>query len=690
MLQHPSLQDYQAIFDATPGNYLLLSPDLTIVGVNQCYLTATMTRRDDIVGRGLFEIFPDNPEDPNADGVRNLRASLQRVMAGKRPDRMPVQKYDIRRPESEGGGFEERYWSPLNSPVLDDRGEVSYIIHWVEDVTEFIRLKQQMMEQDLRNTELESKASRIEAEVYLRSEAIEAHRRLTETGRHYQFLADFVPQLIWTADPAGSADYFNQRWVEFTHLERAQLLMDGWQQLLHPEDRARTIELWRDTTRTRGERYQIQHRLRWHDGSYRWMLTTALPYRDTQGRILKWFGSTTDIHDKVMADERLQQAQRLQAAGQLAGGVAHEVNNMMTIVMGCGDFALQALSADHPQRSEIAEMVKAAGRASDVTRQLLAYSRQQVFRIQALNLNDVVRDLTPALIRLIGSDRQLAVRHAPQAVWIRADRGQVEQVLINLVANARDATETDGLIVVETGLVELDQEQLSRHHDEELSPGHFVRLAVRDNGLGIAPEVAARAFEPFFTTKPLGQGTGLGLSMVYGIVKQSGGFPELISRPGEGTTVAVYFPAASEEAAAERTIPSRIRGAGEQILVVEDDPQVRAIVRRALQAAGFAVYEAITGLAAINFMAAHPGEIDMVVSDVVMPGVNGRELAEQLRTAHPELPILFMSGYPGAEIERRGLSLTHAGFIQKPFTPDKLVMAVNEALSQRPTSPRVT
>ncbi|HZN98703.1 MAG TPA: response regulator [Gemmatimonadales bacterium] len=683
MPQRAIPQDYQAIFDATPGNYLLLSPDMTIIGVNECYLSATMTRREDIVGRGLFEIFPDNPEDPNADGVRNLRASLQRVLSDKHPDRMPVQKYDIRRPDAEGGGFEERYWSPLNSPVLDERGQVRCIIHWVEDVTEFIRLKRQMMEQNLRKEEVETRAATIEAEVYLRGEAIEAHRRLTETGRHYQFLADSLPQLIWTADPGGSVDYFNRRWVEFTHVERDQLLMDGWQQLLHPEDRTQTIELWQETIRTNGDRYQIQHRLRCHDGTYHWMLTTALPYRDADGRILKWFGSTTDIHEKVMADERLQQAQRLQAAGQLAGGVAHEVNNMMTIVMGCGGFALQSLAPQHPQRVEVEEMVKAASRAADVTRQLLAYSRQQVFQIQVLDLNEVVRDLTPALTRLSGSDRQLAVRHAPEEVWIRADRGQVEQVLINLVANARDATETDGLIIVEAGMVELDEEQLRRHHEEELSPGPFVRLAVRDNGAGIPPETAIRVFEPFFTTKPLGEGTGLGLSMVYGIMKQSGGFPELISRPGEGTTVAVYFPAVSEEPAMERSVATPVRGTGEQILVVEDDPQVRAIVRRALQGAGYAVYEAITGLAAINFMAAHPQEIDLVVSDVVMPGVNGRELADQLRITHPQLAILFMSGYPGAEIERRGLQLKRTSFIQKPFTPDALVSVVSDTLARR-------
>ncbi len=680
--------DFRAIFDATPGNYLLLDRDFTIVGVNRCYLTATMTKRAEIVGRGLFEIFPDNPDDPSADGVRNLRASLERVLSEKSPDRMAVQHYDIRRPDAEGGGFEERYWSPLNSPVLDEDGEVRYIIHWVEDVTEFVRLKQQMSQQHIWKDEIDTRAAKIEAGVFLRDEAVDAHRRLTETARHYQFLADLVPQLIWTADSSGSADYYNHRWVEFTHRDRQLLLQDGWQELVHPEDRARTVELWMETVRTGADRFQIQHRLRCHDGSYRWMLTSALPYRDADGRVLKWFGNATDIHDKVLADERLQHAQRLQAAGQLAGGVAHEVNNMMTIVIGCGDFAQQALGPDHPQWAEIQEMMKAAIRASEVTRQLLAYSRQQVFQMSVLNLNTVVQELTPALTRLVGSDRQLAVRHTPSDVWARADRGQIEQVLINLVANARDATGTDGLISIEIELEVIDQEQLRHGHDEDITPGRFARIAVRDNGLGMSQEVAARVFEPFFTTKPVGQGTGLGLSMVYGIVQQSGGFANVTSTEGEGTVVSVYLPAVSGELSAGPVLSAKVRGAGEQVLVVEDDPQVRAISRRALQEAGYAVYEAITGLAASNFIKSHPGLIDLVVSDVVMPGVNGRELADQLRTAHPDLPILFMSGYPGTEIERRGLKVDRATFLQKPFTPDALVTAVNDALARKQSASR--
>jgi PAS domain S-box-containing protein len=686
---HPAPSDFEAIFQASPGNYLLLSPDLTIVGVNQCYLQATMTKREEIVGRELFEVFPDNPNDPAADGVRNLRSSLQRVLTHKRPDRMPLQHYDIRRPEAEGGGFEERYWSPLNSPVLDQQGNVRYIIHWVEDVTEFVRLKRQMFSQELQTNDARRGGQGMVADGYLKNEAVQAQRRLSEISRHYRFLSDLVPQLIWTADSHGSADYFNQRWVEFTGVDREQLLLNGWARLVHPEDCDDAIALWTETVRTGGDQYQLQHRLRYRDGSYRWVLSTALPYRGYGGRILKWFGSTADVHDKVMTDERLQQAQRLQAAGQLAGGVAHEVNNMMTIVMGCGEFALESLGSDDPARVEVQEMIKAATRAADVTQQLLAYSRQQVFHIQVVDLNEVVRGLTPVLTRLIGSDRQLAIRHAPSPVWVRADRGQLEQVIINLVANARDATGTDGLVRIDTGRVEeLRPEQLAERPDD-LSSGPFVRLSVRDNGTGMSPEVAARVFEPFFTTKPVGQGTGLGLSMVYGIVKQTGGFPEITTAAGEGTTIAIYLPAVSEEPTVDTVAATKVRARGEQILVVEDDPRVRAVTRRTLQAAGYAVYEAITGLAAVNFMDAHPGEIDLLVSDVVMPGANGRELADLLRATHPDVPIVFMSGYPGTEIERRGLKVPRGAILEKPFTPEALIAMVNETLSRRP-SPKVT
>jgi PAS domain S-box-containing protein len=535
--------DFQTIFNASPGNYLLLSSDLTIIGVTDAYLTATMTARDQITGRPLFEIFPDNPDDPMATGVRNLHASLERVLMHKRADRMPVQKYDIRRPVDKGGGFEERFWSPVNCPVLGQDGEVRCIIHCVEDVTDFMQLRHQMREeQDILREELRTRAEKLDAEVFLRVEAVEASKQLAESERRYRFLVDAVPQLLWTAKADGSVNFCNARWFEFTHLTLEQLRGDGWQQTIHPEDRDRTLAAWVEAVRSGAERFHIEHRIRRHDGTYHWMLTTALAYRDARGDVVEWLGTTTDIHDRVTAEEKLLQVERLQAVGKLAGGVAHEVNTLLTVVIGCARFALEDLGPTHEQKAELGEIIRAASRASDVTRQLLAYSRQQVLAPTVVDLSRVINELTPTLKRLIGSDRELAVTHAAQGLRVKADRGQIEQVLINLVANARDATETDGLIRIESDVVRLDQDVLASYQEVESIPGEYARIAVRDNGAGMSAEVTARVFEPFFTTKAIGEGTGLGLSMVYGIAKQSGGFVKVDSRPGGGTVVAMHLP----------------------------------------------------------------------------------------------------------------------------------------------------
>jgi PAS domain S-box-containing protein len=333
--------DYRAVFDTLPGKYLLLDGAFTIVGVTDAYLAATMTVRDQILGRGLFEIFPDNPNDPNADGVRNLRASLLRVVSSKAADRMAVQKYDIRRPETEGGGFEERYWSPLNTPVLGADGQVQFIVHCVEDVTELIRLKQEMQrEQAMFTEELEVRASRMEAETFLRLEAVNANKELKESERRYRLLTDTIPQLIWTADSTGHIDYCNERWAGFTGVSLDRLRGEGWHETLHPEERDRIVAAWMEAVRAVAPRFQVQHRVRHHDGSWRWMLTTALPDRDPMGNVRKWFGTMTDVHDRVQADEQLRQAQRLQAVGKLAGGMAHEVNNMLSAVIGFGELVL--------------------------------------------------------------------------------------------------------------------------------------------------------------------------------------------------------------------------------------------------------------------------------------------------------------------------------------------------------------
>jgi PAS domain S-box-containing protein len=560
---------------------------------------------------------------------------------------------------------------------------VRYIIHWVEDVTELIRLKQEMeQEQQVLNQELSARASKIEAEAFLRVEAVEANKRLTESERRYRFLADAVPQLIWTADPSGQADYFNQRWSSFTGLGLEQLRGDGWQQVLHPDDRDRTVAAWSEAVRSGSSRYQVEHRMRHHDGNWRWMLSTALPYRDGQGAIHRWFGATTDIHDRVSAEEQLRHSQRLQALGKLAGGMAHEVNNMMSAVLGFGGLVLDSLGPGHPQRADVEEMVKAGVRAAEVTRQLLAFSRQQVLKPVVIDVNAIVTDLAPVLQNLIGADRRLEQVLATSPAMVVADRAQVEQALINLIANARDATTTDGVILVSVESLYVDDGTLRRHNERECEPGWFVRLAVRDNGVGMSPEIVARAFEPFFTTKPVGKGTGLGLSMVHGVAQQSGGYVHIESAPDAGTLVAIVLPLVNAEATRAEPVVAARRGSGEAVLVVEDESVVRSLARRVLEEQGYAVYQAPNGAVALEFLSTHPGTVDLVLTDIVMPRMNGRELAEKIAEQAPSLPVLFMSGYSGDEIMQRGLTSTEIPFLQKPLTPEKLAAAVRDRLDR--------
>lgn len=676
----PSSPDFAALFNAAPGNFLVLDPDLIIRAVTDAYLAATKTERAIIVGQWLFHVFPDNPDDPMADGVANLRASLERAAATRKPDRMPIQKYDIPLPDG-SGGFEVRYWSPLNTPVLDVRGNVQYLLHWVEDVTDIMLLREDMQrEQESLGAQLEQQVNRTRAEVLLRNEAQLANERLGESERRYRFLADAVPQLIWTAKPNGHFDYVNERWLAFTKQTHDALVGEGWLEVVHPEDREATVDAWQLAIRTSASHFQMEHRLRVHDGSWRWFLTTAIPYRDGSSAILKWFGSSTDIHDRVQGEEQLRVAQRLQSVGKLAGGMAHEVNNMMSAVLGFGELVTEALGPYHPQISDVEEMIKAGSRAAQVTRQLLAFSRQQVLNPAVVDLNIIVSDLATALRRIVGSDRRLDIRLFWKPLHAIADRGQVEQVLINLVANARDATATNGVVGIETESVRLDADALRVRNAGEVEPGEFVRVIVRDDGAGMPSDVIARAFEPFYTTKPVGEGTGLGLSMVLGIVQQSGGFVHIESARGTGTMVAAYFPIADAEA--DTTVAPKViaRGNGERVLVVEDEAVVRALVTRALETSGYVVHSAPNGAAALEFLNAHPDMVQLVLTDLVMPNMNGRQLAAKIEESYSHIPVLFMSAYTGDEIQRRGLLVNNASFVQKPFTLERLASAVRQRL----------
>src|SRR6266516_3968683 len=411
------------------------------------------------------------------------------------------------------------------------------------------------------------------------------------------------------------------------------------------------------------------------------------------GLLKRAWGTQRDITDLKRLEDQLRQAQKMEAVGRLAGGVAHDFNNLLTAILGSVELLLRELEPASPLRQDAAEIKKAGERAATLTRQLLAYSRRQVLQPEVLDLNRVVADMDRMLRRLIGEDVELMTRLAPQLDAVRADRGQIEQVLVNLVLNARDAMPQGGKLTIETGNVELGPGYVETHPGARA--GAFALLAVSDTGSGLDTETAAHLFEPFFTTKEVGKGTGLGLATVYGIVKQSEGYITVYSEPGHGTTFKIYLPRAAAPGArpprppvppGPLTLtagPSKATARGsETILVVEDEEAVRSLSRRALEASGYTVLAAADGPDAVRLLERYGGPIHLVLTDVIMPGMNGRELVQRLVQRRPGLRVLYMSGYPGDAIVHRGALEPGMAFLQKPFMPEDLARKVREVLDQ--------
>jgi CheY-like chemotaxis protein len=373
----------------------------------------------------------------------------------------------------------------------------------------------------------------------------------------------------------------------------------------------------------------------------------------------------------------------MEAVGRLAGGVAHDFNNILTAINGYGDLTLRKLSTNDPLRAYVQEIVKSGERASNLTRQLLAFSRKQILQPRVLDLNSVVSDMERMLGRLLGEDVSLHIRMKGGLPRVKVDPGQIEQVLMNLAINARDAMPEGGDLTVETSRAELDDAYARKHLGAR--PGPYVMLAVSDTGCGMTEEVKARAFEPFFSTKEVGKGTGLGLSTVYGIVKQSDGYVALYSEVGYGTTFKVYLPVADAPADAEgsgHAAEDLPRGT-ETVLLVEDEESVRRVARTALEMGGYKVLEAADGGDALLVSRQYEGAIHLALTDVVMPRMNGRALAEQLVRARPSMSVLYMSGYTEDAISRHGVLEEGVNFIQKPFAPDVLLRKVKEVLDVR-------
>ena len=387
-----------------------------------------------------------------------------------------------------------------------------------------------------------------------------------------------------------------------------------------------------------------------------------------------------DVTARRQLEDQLRQAQKMEAVGQLAGGIAHDFNNLLTAILGCTQLLLHATPLDDARREDVEEIKNAGLRAAELTRQLLAFSRRQVLAPKLLDMNAVVANMDKMLRRLIGEDVALATELAAELGPVSADPGQLEQVLLNLAVNARDAMPQGGRLTIATANVMLTEEYAERHH--RLPPGHYVLLAVSDTGVGMDAATQKHLFEPFFTTKEVGKGTGLGLATVYGIVKQSGGYIWVYSEQGHGTTVKVYLPrvaGAAEPLPAAEAAPELRRGT-ETVLLVEDAAPVRTLARKSLESCGYRVLDAADGRAALELSAGHAGGIDILVTDVVMPGMSGRELAERLAPLRPGMRVLYTSGYTDDAMVHQGVLRSGVAFLQKPFVPESLARKVREVL----------
>jgi PAS domain S-box-containing protein len=518
-----------------------------------------------------------------------------------------------------------------------------------------------------------------------------AEAALKESEEKFRTLASHAPVGIALLNAEGEILFMNDYLVRITGQTPREVQGRAWISSVHPEDRESFVGAWdRHLAQKAGDKQDLSEECRYvrKDGKTMAISVHGVALRDTAGRVAGHLITVTDMTEHRQLEDQLRQSQKMEAVGRLAGGIAHDFNNILTAITGYTELALKSDTSESVH-ADLEEVYKAAERASGLTRQLLSFARRQTVNAKIVDPNELIRNMDKMLRRVIGEDVEFSIRTGRGLKPFKADPGQIEQVIMNLAVNARDALGSGGRITVETSFAHLDEAFAQRH--EGGKPGDYALLAIIDTGQGMTEEVKKHLFEPFFTTKESGKGTGLGLATCYGIVKQAGGFIDVQSEAGKGTAMRVYLPVAEEAQAnggrEEKPAEGMAPKGGEKILLVDDETTVRSFAARILRQKGYAVLEASSGPEALDLLGRkEAGDVRLLFTDVMMPKMNGRELAEKLKTLRPEIKVLFASGYTEEPVVLEGAKEWRTAFLPKPFSAEALTRKIREILDQKEMS----
>jgi PAS domain S-box-containing protein len=629
-LLRASEERYRRLFESAKDGILILDPRTgRVVEANPFMTELTGYARDDLVGQCLWEIGPFKD------------SAACKVLFAELKDKDYVRYEDL---------------------PLQTRDGLAVEVEFVSNV--YLVNDERVIQCNIRDI---SVRKRTENELRLRNRAIEAVSQgilITDSG-----------------EPDCPIIYASPGFTRLTGFESDEVLGRNCRFLQGPRTDPIQVSILRDAIRS-GESCTVELLNLRKDGTPFWNNLAVSPVKDSGGRVTHYVGVQTDVTARRKLEAQYLQAQKMEAVGRLAGGVAHDFNNLLSVILSYAELIGSDLKIDEPLRADIEEIRTAGLRATDLTRQLLAFSRQQVLDTKVLSLNQSLAGMEKLLARLIGADIEVTILPASGLGNVKADPGQVEQIIMNLAVNARDAMPQGGKLTIETANVELDDDYARSHHDVRTGP--HVMMAVSDTGTGMDRDTLARIFEPFFTTKGQGKGTGLGLATVFGIVKQSGGHIFVYSEPGKGSTFKIYFPrvGAVVEALSSPDNALAPERSGATILLVEDEDQVRNLARTILRRQGYVVLDAPNGGEALLICEQHGGNVDLLLTDVVLPRMSGRQLAERLAPIRPAMKVLYMSGYTDDAILQHGIIDSGVAFLQKPFTPTSLVRKVSEVLRE--------